>query len=91
MLKKNEIINEVNTGNAWTKKTLMTKNIKLKKYIILEAKNIFAPGNSDIGSKFHIINQELIRTPLSRVKILKKTIKIKLKNNPPNAIIPTLK
>jgi hypothetical protein len=67
------------------------KKIKLKKYMVLEAKNILAPGNSEIGNKFQIINQELIIIPSSRLNILKNIIKIKLKNNPLTAIKPRLK
>ena len=64
------------------------KNIKAKKYKNLEAKNILVPGNSDIGNNCQIINQELIKIPLSKFNILNNIIKIRLKNNPQTTIKP---
>ena len=91
MLKKNEIIKAAKIDKFCTSNILTIKKIKLNKYITREAKNILAPGNSDIGNKFQIINHALIRTPSFNISILKRIINIKLKNNPPTAISPRLK
>ena len=42
--------------------------------------NIFDPNKEDIGSIFHIIIQEFIKTPIFTLRALKIKAKIKLEN-----------